>query len=86
MVMKVEVHSICIVSLKLFAIWLVVIKLSRRLIYEILCLGCVPSENRIVNSSSQHGDKGGCLLSLYCKFEINLRLFAIWLVTIKLLR
>ena len=39
----------------------------------------------IANSSSQYDDKGGCSYNLYCKCEMNLRLFAIWLVTVKLL-
>jgi len=41
------------------------------------------SEKREASSSSQHGDAIGCSLSLYCKFEINPRSFAIWLVAIK---
>jgi len=46
----------------------------------------VPSKKRILSYSSQHGDEDGYALSLCCKFEINLRLFAIWLVVIKLPR
>ena len=46
----------------------------------------MPSEKRIPSYSPQYGDKGGCSFSMYCKFEINLRLFAIWLVVIKLPR
>jgi len=41
------------------------------------------AQKRVASSSSQHGGKDGCTLNLCCKFEINLRLFAIWLVTIK---
>jgi len=37
----------------------------------------VPPEQREASSSSQHGDEDGCTLSLSCKFEINLKLFAI---------
>jgi len=44
----------------------------------------VPFEKRILSYSSQHSDKDGYTLSLSCKFEINLRLFAIWLAVIKL--
>jgi len=44
----------------------------------------VPSKKRILSYSSQHGDEDGYTLSLCCKFEINLKLFAIWLVVIKL--
>ena len=46
----------------------------------------VPSEKRIFSYSLQHGDEDGYTLSLCCKFENNLRLFAIWLVVIKLPR
>ena len=46
----------------------------------------VLSETRLLSYSSQHGDEDGYTLSLCCKFEINLRLFAIWLVVIKLAR
>jgi len=41
------------------------------------------SEKREASSSSLHGGEGECPLRSYCKFEINLRLFAIWLVTMK---
>jgi len=41
------------------------------------------SEKREAYSSSHHGDAVGCPLSLYCKFDINLRLYAIWLVAMK---
>jgi len=44
----------------------------------------VSSEKRILSYSSQHSDEDGYTLSLCCKFEIKLRLFAIWLVVIKL--
>ena len=78
MVLKIGVHSVCSASQKLLwdcllAKWIVVMKLlhwSRT---------ASPSEKRIPSYSSQHGDKGGCSFSLYCKFELNLRLFAIWL-------
>ena len=43
----------------------------------------MPSKKREASCSSQHGDAIGCPLSPYCKFEINLTLFAIWLVAIK---
>jgi len=36
----------------------------------------VPPEQRVASSSSQHGGEDGCTLSLCCKFELNLRLFA----------
>ena len=70
----------------LFAIWLVVIKLPRQSKYEFYTRTAVPPEQRVASSFSQHDDEGGCTLSLCCKFEINLRLFAIWLVMIKFLR
>ena len=38
----------------------------------------VPSEKTISSTSSQYGDERGCLCNLYCKFEMNLRLFVIW--------
>ena len=41
------------------------------------------SEKIEASYSSQHGDAIGCSLSPSCKFEINLRLFAIWLVAMK---
>jgi len=41
------------------------------------------SKKREASSSSQNGDAVGCPLSLYCKFEINPRLYAIWLVAMK---
>ena len=41
-----------------------------------------PNKSR-ARSSSQHSDTTGCPLYRCCKFEINLRLFAIWLVTMK---
>jgi len=43
----------------------------------------LPSEKREASSSSQQGDVVGCPTSPYCKFEINLRLYAIWLVAMK---
>ena len=43
----------------------------------------MPSEKRGASFSSQHDDAIGSSLSLYCKFEINLTLFAIWLVAIE---
>jgi len=46
----------------------------------------MPSEKRILSYSSQHGDKDGYTLSLYYKFKINVRLYAIWLAVIKFLR
>jgi len=67
----------------LFAIWLVVMKLSYRSKISWIAM---PSEKRIASYSSQHGDEDGYTLSLCCKFENNLRFFAIWLVMIKLLR
>jgi len=52
--------------------------------YEILHLDCraIQEENTQLYSP-QHGDEDGYTLSLCCKFEINLKLFAIWLVVIK---
>ena len=44
------------------------------MIYEFYVQAAAPSENKIATSFSQHGDKGGCSLSLYCKLEVNLRL------------
>jgi len=44
----------------------------------------VSPEQGIASSSSQNGDEDGCSFSLCCKFEIYLRLFAIWLVVVKL--
>jgi len=32
----------------------------------------MPSKKRIPSYFSQHGDKGGCSLNLYCKFEMIL--------------
>ena len=48
-----------------------------------IALAAMLPEQRITSHSSQHGDEGWCSLSLCCKFEINLRLFAIWLVAVK---
>jgi len=46
----------------------------------------LPSQKRIFSFSSQYGDEDEYTLRLCCKFEINLRYFAIWLVVIKLPR
>jgi len=48
------------------------------------CLGFsdIP-EQKEARSSSQHDDAVGCPFSLYCNFEINLRLYAISLVVMK---
>ena len=51
---------------------------------QIYVWAVTPSGKRIVMSSSQHGDESGCSLSMYCKFEMNLRLYVIWLVAMKL--
>jgi len=72
------------IDLRLFAIWLVVVKLSCKSNTMFYVWAAVPPEKGIVSSSSQHGDEDGCSLSLCCKFEIDLRLFAIWLVVVKL--
>ena len=71
------------ITLELFTIWLVEMKLSRQSDYEIYFWVVVPSKKTEVSCSSQHGDTIGCSLNSYCKFEINLRLFAIWLVSMK---
>ena len=68
------------INLGLFAIWLVAMKFH---VGKIRNFMFVPSKKREASSSSQHGDAIGCPLSPYCKFEINLTLFAIWLVAIK---
>ena len=40
---------------------------------------CCHLKKRGASCSSQHSDAIGCSLRTYGKFEINLRLFAIWL-------
>jgi len=44
---------------------------------------CATYKENNESYSSQHGDEDGYSLSLCCKFEINWRLLAIWLVVIK---
>ena len=74
------------INLRLFAIWLVVMKSNTLAKKEFSCSGscvCIP-EQRITSYFSQHGiEGGGCSCRLYCKFGINLRLFAIWLAAMK---
>jgi len=65
----------------LFAIWLhggdeIVISIKNMKFYTWTAM---PSEKRMLSYSSQHGDEDGYTLSLCCKFEINLRLFASYL-------
>jgi len=72
----------------LFTIWLVhgdeiVISIKNMKFYT---WTAVPSEKRILSYSSQLGNENEYKLSLCCKFEINLRLFTIWPVVIKLPR
>jgi len=50
--------------------------------HSINVCAAVPSEKRIAGYSSQHDDAIRCSLSPCCKFELNLRFFAIWLVMI----
>jgi len=84
MVTKLDVRSACAASLKLIwdclpSGWLWCVDQNT----NFCTLAAMPPEQRITRCSSQHGDEGGCSLSLCCKFEINWRLFAIWLVEIK---
>jgi len=71
------------INLRLLAIWLAAMNLTERYKHIIYVWAAVPSEKRIASYSSLHGDAIRCSLSPCCKFELNLRLFAIWLVTIK---
>ena len=73
------------INLRLFAIWLAAMKLLGHYKHSIYVWAAVPSEKRITSYSSQYGDAIRCSLSPCCKFEINLRLFVIWLVMIKFL-
>ena len=73
------------INVKLFAIWLAAINLSGHYKRNIYVWAAVLSEKRIASYPSLHGDAIRCSLSPWCKFELNLRLFAIWLVMIKFL-
>jgi len=66
----------------LLSAWLAAMKLSGRYKYNIYVWAAVPSEKRIASYYSQYSDAIRCSLSPCCKFGLNLRLFAIWLVTV----
>ena len=77
MVMKVDVHSVDtvvlkLICMKLFAIWLatgdneIVMSIKRNPFMFGLPM---PSGKRIASSSSQHDNENGCSLNLYFKFE-----------------
>jgi len=80
-------YSACAASLKLIIYYLLSgwlwwnNRVDQNTIFS--TLAAVPPEQRIISYSSLHGNEIGCSLSLCCKFEINQRLFAIWLVEIK---
>ena len=83
MVMKMDVHSVCITSLKwtqdcLLSDWLYGTSIKR----DFYIWAPMLSEKTMAKSSSYQRDESECPLSQYCKFELNLKLFVIWLVSV----